>query len=122
MHDAQYLQVATYGRLDEAEVARGLLESEGIPVALLDSQTAALGLGPAVGGVRVLVPADEAGRAAELLANPPRDALDEIGRTPTPIPMALKGVAPPAPPPLATRLAMGTIILLAGAAAVLMLR
>jgi len=63
--------VAVFHRLEEAELARGLLEADGIPAALLDAQMAALGLGPAVGGVRLLVPAWDEARALELLAPPP---------------------------------------------------
>lgn len=93
--DAQYRQVAVYGRLDEAEVARGLLEADGIPAALLDAQMAALGLGPAVGGVRLLVPAWGEDRALALLAPPPPGAFDEPLATPTPLAGTLQAVTPP---------------------------
>lgn len=75
-----------YARLEEAELARGLLEADGIPVALLDTQVAALGLGPALGGVRLLVPAWDEARALELLAAPPGAPLDEDAPTPAPLP------------------------------------
>lgn len=117
MHDqrADYRQIAAYHRLEEAEVARGLLESDGIPAALLDAQVAALGLGPAVGGVRLLVPAWAEARAVELLT-PPEGGPPELALvTPTPLPGTLPaigpagpapaGAAPPAPGPLAVRIA-----------------
>jgi len=116
--DSQYRQVAAYARLEEAEVARGVLESDGIPVALLDAQVAALGLGPAVGGVRVLVPAWDEARAIELLTPPATGPLDGLTLTPAPLPGTLATVTPlprapvvlpPAPPaegPLALRLAV----------------
>jgi hypothetical protein len=63
--------VGTYARPQEAEVARGLLESEGIPVALLGAHVAALGLGPAVAAVRLLVPEHDAALAQELLDGGP---------------------------------------------------
>lgn len=84
--------MAVFHRLEEAELARGLLESDGIPVALLDAQMAALGLGPAVGGVRLLVPAWDEARALELLAPPPWSPES----TPTP---AAGGALDPAPTP-----------------------
>jgi hypothetical protein len=63
--------VGTYARPQEAEVARGLLESEGIPAALLGAHVAALGLGPAVATVRLLVPEHDAALARELLDGGP---------------------------------------------------
>jgi hypothetical protein len=118
--------VAIYARLDEAEVARGVLESDGIPAALLDAQVAALGLGPAVGGVRVLVPARDEARAVELLAPPPVGLLDGYLLTPAPMPGTLSTVSvtpapfahadpPPAPPtagPLALRVAVWAALVL----------
>jgi hypothetical protein len=119
LNDACYLQVAAFGRLDEAEVARGLLESEGIQVALLDTQAAALGLGPAVGGVRLLVPSWDAGLAADLLAHPPPAEFEEPGPTPAPLPVP-RGRVPAAPPPVATRIALWVALALAGAAVALL--
>jgi hypothetical protein len=119
--EASYLQVAAFARLDEAEVARGLLESEGIQVALLDTQASAPGLGPAAGGVRVLVPAWDAGRASELLADPPRADPEELGRTPAPLPVPPRGAVPAAPGPMATRIAVWVVLALAGAAVAMLL-
>jgi hypothetical protein len=63
--------VGTFARPQEAEVARGLLESEGIPVAMLGAHVAALGLGPAVAAVRLLVPEQDAALARDLLRGGP---------------------------------------------------
>ena len=125
MHDqrAEYRQIAVYHRLEEAEIARGLLDADGIPAALLDAQVAALGLGPAVGGVRLLVPAWAEARAVALLT-PPEGGPPELAlATPTPLPGTLQAVsisrpaaprpAPPAPGPLALRLALWAAVLLA---------
>jgi hypothetical protein len=115
VYDAAYRQIAAYARLDEAELARGLLESEGIQVALLDGQMSALGLGAAVGGVRILVPAWEVLRAVDLLADPP--AADEADAALTPAPSPVARAAGPAPAPdrasLATRITVGIAVLLA---------
>lgn len=78
-----------------------MLEADGIPAALLDAQVAALGLGPAVGGVRLLVPAWDEGRALELLGQP---AWAPEGSSPTPwglTPLPTPGPSPaPTPPPV----------------------
>jgi hypothetical protein len=118
--------VAVYGRLSEAEVARGVLEADGIPAALLDTQMAGLGLGPAVGGVRLLVPGWAAVRAAELLAPPVTGPLEGLALTPAPLPGTLATVTPslppevsppaaPAPGPLALRVAVGVAVALLAA-------
>ena len=112
MYDAPYQQIAAYARIDEAELARGLLESEGIQVALLDGHVSAMGFGPAIGSVRVLVPAWDAGRASAILAEPPILDLGDDSVTPVPSPMP-RGRAPVAPPPIATRIALGVAVLLA---------
>jgi hypothetical protein len=110
---AQYRQVAVYGRLSEAEVARGVLEADGIPAALLDTQMAGLGLGPAVGGVRLLVPGWAEARAVELLAPPVAGPLEGLAPLPgtlatvTPPAPAVSPPATPAPGPLALRIAVG---------------
>jgi hypothetical protein len=123
LYDAHYLQVAAYTRLDEAELARGLLESEGIQVALLDAQVSALGLGAAIGGVRMLVPAWEARRAHDLLSDPPRAAPgDGEVATPTPFPGVRLAAVPAAPPPIATRIALMVALALLGAVAAAVLR
>jgi len=118
--------VAVYGRLEEAELARGLLEAEGIPAALLDAHVAALGLGPAVGGVRLLVPAWSAERAVDLLSPPP--VADDPGPATTPAPLpgtypvlatpalsAAPTKAPPAPGSLALRVAVVVAVALLAA-------
>lgn len=65
-HSPEYRTVAAFGSLADAELARGVLESDGIPAALLDGLDAALipGAGRAV---RVLVPAEDLDRARDLL-------------------------------------------------------
>jgi hypothetical protein len=72
----EHVCVGTFTRPMEAELARGLLESEGITVALLDAHVTALGLGPAVSVIRLVVPAHQARLALQLLAAPPGDAPD----------------------------------------------
>lgn len=123
---AHYLPIAVYARLDEAEVARGLLESEGIPAALLDAQLHGPGLGPAADGVRLLVPAWDEPRARDLLAPPVWD--EEPAATPTPLPGGLTAVEPALAGPgaepggVAGALALNVALLLAlalGAVAVL---
>jgi hypothetical protein len=65
-HSPEYRTVAAFGNVAEAELARGVLESDGIPAALLDGLDAALMPG-AGWSVRVLVPADDLERARALL-------------------------------------------------------
>jgi hypothetical protein len=65
-HSPEYRTVAAFGNVAEAELARGVLESDGIPAALLDGLDAAL-LPGAGRSVRVLVPADDLDRARTLL-------------------------------------------------------
>jgi len=76
-HGAQYRCIATFGSTAEAEVVRGLLESEGILVALLDAQVASLGLGPAVAQVQVLVPARDVPMALDLIGQPAEAQADQ---------------------------------------------
>jgi Putative prokaryotic signal transducing protein len=78
-----------------------VLESDGIPAALLDAQIAGLGLGPAAGGVRLLVPARDLERAQEILAAP-MIMTDELElamahATPPPAPHATFEARPPRP-------------------------
>lgn len=113
MYDAPYQQVAAYARIDEAELARGLLESEGIQVALLDDHVAAMGFGPGGGSVRVLVPAWDAGRATAILADPPPLDTGDDSVTPVPRP-ANRQRSPVAPAPVPMRIAVGVAVLLAG--------
>jgi hypothetical protein len=65
-----WVQVGAYLRPHEAELLRGVLESEGIPVEVEDVAISALNelLQSAVGGAKLLVPAGEAERAAGILA------------------------------------------------------
>jgi hypothetical protein len=129
---SEYQQVAVYARLEEAELARGLLEADGIPAALLDAHVAALGLGAAVGGVRLLAPAWSTERAAELLSPPPLGADDWPATTPTPLPGTLRalaplpataaGPAPAAPGPLALRVAVAVALALLAAVMLALLR
>jgi hypothetical protein len=64
-HGPEYRTVAVYWTVTEAELARGLLESDGIPVAALDGADAALL--PGTAPVRLLVPADDLDRSRLLL-------------------------------------------------------
>ncbi|MGE5413684.1 MAG: DUF2007 domain-containing protein [Syntrophomonadaceae bacterium] len=65
-HSPEYRTIAVFGSVADAELARGLLEADGIPVAVLDAMDAAIfpGAGRAV---RVLVPSGDLPRARELL-------------------------------------------------------
>jgi hypothetical protein len=78
-HSPDYRTVAAFGNVAEAELARGLLESDGIPAALLDGIDAAL-LPGAGRSVRVLVPADDLDRARGLLghAEPSPDPAEDL--------------------------------------------
>lgn len=53
-------------------------------MALLDAQVSALGLGAAVGGVKLLVPGWDAERAGEILATPLAGSIEEPHHAPTP--------------------------------------
>jgi hypothetical protein len=112
LYDAPYQQIAAYARIDEAELARGLLESEGIQVALLDGQIASMVFGPAGGSVRVLVPAWDAGRASAILAHPPRLDQPDDPVTPVPRPLGSQWITA-TPQPLDARIAIGAAVVLA---------
>jgi hypothetical protein len=64
-HGPEYRTVAVYWTMPEAELARGLLESDGIPVAALDGADATLL--PGTAPVRLLVPAHDLDRSRLLL-------------------------------------------------------
>jgi hypothetical protein len=61
----EYRTIAVYWTLAEAELARGVLEAEGIPAAFVDAADAALL--PGSSAVRVLVPACDVERSRDLL-------------------------------------------------------
>ena len=67
--DKGLIPVARFVDLTEAHIARGFLLTNGIEAALLDTNLVSLGLPTAqsVGGVKLMVPADDAGRASQLL-------------------------------------------------------
>lgn len=65
IHTSEYRTVAVYWTIPEAELARGLLASDGIPVAALDAVDAALL--PGTAPVRLLVPARDLERSRLLL-------------------------------------------------------
>ena len=75
-HSPEYRTIAVFGSVADAELARGLLESDGIPVAVLDAMDAAL-LPGAGRSVRVLVPSGDLDRARELLATSAAPAEDD---------------------------------------------
>ncbi len=75
-HSSEYRTVAAFGSVADAELVRGVLEADGIAVAVLDATDAAL-LPGAGRAVRVLVPAQDLSRARELLASPVLTADDE---------------------------------------------
>ncbi len=71
MPDEGPLVVATFALPTEAEMARGLLESNGIQALLRDEGLVGVHpwLSNAVGGVKVVVPAEDAERAREILGD-----------------------------------------------------
>jgi hypothetical protein len=75
-HSPEYRTIAVFGSVADAELARGLLESDGIPVAVLDAADATL-LPGAGRAVRVLVPNGDLDRARELLATSAAPAEDD---------------------------------------------
>ena len=78
--------VASFVGLGEAEVARGMLESEGIPVWMANQHLISMvwHYSQATGGVQLMVPAEEAARARELLGvqQPVLEPVDEDTRGP----------------------------------------
>jgi hypothetical protein len=68
-HSAEYRTVAVFASIADAEVVRGVLESDGIAAAVFEGTDAAL-LPGVDRAVRVLVPSIDLGRARELLATP----------------------------------------------------
>jgi len=75
-HSPEYRTIAVFGCVADAELARGVLEADGIPVAVLDAADAAL-LPGAGRAVRVLVPNGDLSRARELLATSAAPAEDD---------------------------------------------
>ena len=61
----------------EASIARGILEDEGIDVQLSDEGIGDMRLGPAVGGVRLIVREEDVERATAILASVHRLNEDE---------------------------------------------
>jgi hypothetical protein len=78
-HSPEYRIVAVFGCLTDAEVVRGVLEADGIAAAVFEGTDAAL-LPAADRAIRVLVPANDLGRARELIATPVEadDACDDL--------------------------------------------
>lgn len=68
-HSPEYRIVAVFACVAEAEVVRGVLESDGIAAAVFEGADAAL-LPGADRAVRVLVPSKDLGRARDLIASP----------------------------------------------------
>jgi hypothetical protein len=76
--DRPLVPIATYENLSEAEVAKSLLDAEGIEVVIRDQPLASL-LPPialANGGLTLLVAADDAEEAREVLSKP--DSTEEL--------------------------------------------
>lgn len=67
-HSSEYRTVAVYWTRAEAELARGMLEADGIPAAFRDGADAALL--PGTRALRLMVPATDLDRSRELLATP----------------------------------------------------
>lgn len=104
-------------------------------MALLDAQVSALGLGAAVGGVKLLVPGWDVERASEILAAPVAGSIEELHPALTPPHgVAAVGTAPPGhaaagraaadagPSPNSPRLALWTALLAALLAGLALLR
>ena len=66
MPDDELVTIATFRTLGEAHVAKGALESEGVECVLTDENIAGI-YSPAIGGIRLQVPADDKDRALEIL-------------------------------------------------------
>ncbi|HEX9952292.1 MAG TPA: DUF2007 domain-containing protein [Rubricoccaceae bacterium] len=69
----QLVTIATFGPPFEAEIARGHLESEGIEAVVADGDLVMANwmYSAAIGGVKVLVPESDAGRARSILEEEP---------------------------------------------------
>jgi hypothetical protein len=75
------VEIARYSEVSEAEVARGLLQSHEIPVLL--QRDDAGGMEPPLHlgeGLRLVVPAEHAQRARQILADAQREAAEEAAR------------------------------------------
>lgn len=80
-HTPDYRTVAVYWTVAEAELARGLLVADGIPVAFVDAMDAALL--PGTAPVRLLVPARDLDRSRLLLDTPAPAPSAEAPASPT---------------------------------------
>lgn len=71
--------VATFFTVDLAQMAKTHLEGSGIPAFIPDEQTVSVQplYASAIGGVRLMVAEEDAGRAREILAQPPDPTADE---------------------------------------------
>ncbi|ACG74936.1 conserved hypothetical protein [Anaeromyxobacter sp. K] len=67
-HSSEYRTVAVYWTRAEAELARGMLEADGIPAAFRDGADAALL--PGTRALRLMVPAMDLDRSRDILATP----------------------------------------------------
>lgn len=67
-HSSNYRTLAVFWTRAEAELARGVLEADGVPVAFLDAATATLF--PGTAPLRLMVPAADLERARLLLGSP----------------------------------------------------
>lgn len=67
-HSSEYRTVAVYWTRAEAELARGMLEADGIPAAFRDGADAALL--PGTRALRLMVPAMDLDRSRAILATP----------------------------------------------------
>ncbi len=64
---SRFVTLARFDSAAEAHLALNLLEGEGIEARIGNEDANALQLGPALGGVRLLVPQEQAEKAAHLL-------------------------------------------------------
>jgi len=70
MHDEQLVTVRTFNYLHEAQLAKSVLDAEGIDADIPDAYMAGVqpALGAAIGGIRVVVLSSDLDRAAQALA------------------------------------------------------
>lgn len=79
--DDTFVTVAQFTYSAEAQIFKGKLESGGIPVYMADNLTIDIDplVSNALGGVRLRVPAEDAGKAKEVLASIREFSVDEKG-------------------------------------------
>lgn len=67
MNDAKLVLLDRFLDNTQAQIVRGLLESNGIECTLFDTHQSALNMGPVLGGVRLMVPENQYHLAEKIL-------------------------------------------------------